>query len=135
MYSPYVSLFGGLVYIRKSNKKIFSSRIKSTMNNTGNNISKQNIIWNLQVWLMKNLSKFVIYQIEIQKLMKQNEFYESNIDEMEQEITEAIDGAELSERDKRYTDENIFEISSSNIDYSKLNVCFKYYLSLKFRKC
>ena len=45
------------------------------------------------------LSTFV--QVEVQKLLKQNEYFERSIDEMETELKEAIQDADTSEKDAR----------------------------------
>ena len=38
----------------------------------------------------------------MQKLLKQNEYYERSIDEMEAELKKAIQDADTSEKDARY---------------------------------
>lgn len=40
-------------------------------------------------------------QVEVQKLLKQNEYFERSIDEMESELKEAIIDADTSEKDAR----------------------------------
>ena len=42
-------------------------------------------------------------QVDIQKLTSQKEFYERSIAEMEGELEEAIENADTTERDARYT--------------------------------
>ena len=41
-------------------------------------------------------------QVEVQKLLKQNEYLERSISEMETDLREAIQDADTSERDARY---------------------------------
>lgn len=42
-------------------------------------------------------------QTEVQKLLKQNEYFEKSISDMEEELKDAIVTADTSERDARYT--------------------------------
>lgn len=44
---------------------------------------------------------FFFYQIEVQKLLKQNEYLEKTIGDMESELKDAIQDADTSERDAR----------------------------------
>lgn len=44
---------------------------------------------------------FLFYQIEVQKLLKQNEYLEKTIGDMESELKDAIQDADTSERDAR----------------------------------
>jgi hypothetical protein len=44
----------------------------------------------------------------VQKLLKQNEYFERSIDEMETELKEAIQDADTSEKDARYLQKFIF---------------------------
>ena len=55
-------------------------------------------------------------QIEVQKLLKQNEYFERSNNEMEAELKDSIQDADTSERDARY-------VRKQNIYETKLYLC------------
>lgn len=43
----------------------------------------------------------IVFQVEVQKLLKQNEIFSKNIGEMEEGISDAISQCDVNDRDKQ----------------------------------
>lgn len=51
---------------------------------------------------MSSTTYAFVFQVEVQKLLKQNEYFERSNNEMEAELKESIQDADTSERDARF---------------------------------